>query len=117
MNYKPWIFGLVFRLIFALNWCDVHCSQYTKQALENVTGINEISGNNSLISLAFVFDRTGSMYDDLVQVRAGASRLFNNTIKNRVPPIHNYILVPFRDPGRICYIQLLILMEILMAFM
>ena len=100
MNYKPWILRLVFPLVLALNWYNVHCSEYTKQALENVTSHGEISRNNSRISLAFVFDRTGSMYDDLVQVRAGATRIFNKTINNGESPVHNYILVPFRDPGR-----------------
>jgi hemicentin len=101
MNYKPRILGIVFRLVFVLSWYKVRCSEYTRQALENTSVVSEIWRNNSRVSLAFVFDRTGSMYDDLVQVRAGATRIFNSTIQNGTSPVTNYILVPFRDPGKL----------------
>lgn len=52
-------------------------------------------------SLAFVFDTTGSMYDDLVQVRAGASRILASTLERKIKPLYNYVLVPFHDPGKI----------------
>lgn len=50
-------------------------------------------------SLAFVFDITGSMYDDLLQVIEGARKIMAVTLARRVNPLYNYILVPFHDPG------------------
>lgn len=100
MSHKSWISGFLFCLLSALCLYNVHCSEYAKKALENASGGEERSGNDGRISLAFVFDRTGSMYDDLVQVRAGATRIFNSTIQNGTSSVKNYILVPFRDPGK-----------------
>jgi len=50
-------------------------------------------------SLAFVFDITGSMYDDLVQVIEGAAKILATTLARRDKPLYNYVLVPFHDPG------------------
>lgn len=50
-------------------------------------------------SLAFVFDITGSMYDDLVQVIEGAAKILATTLSRREKPLYDYVLVPFHDPG------------------
>ncbi|KAK3540674.1 hypothetical protein QTP70_034595, partial [Hemibagrus guttatus] len=49
-------------------------------------------------SLAFVFDVTGSMYDDLQQVMEGASRILHRMLSRTDTPIRNFVLVPFHDP-------------------
>ncbi|GFN88309.1 hemicentin-1 [Plakobranchus ocellatus] len=49
-------------------------------------------------SLAFVFDITGSMYDDLRQVIQGAGEILDDARKRREKPLQNYVLVPFHDP-------------------
>ncbi|XP_033761247.1 hemicentin-1-like [Pecten maximus] len=53
---------------------------------------------NGAASLAFVFDITGSMYDDLVQVIVGAENILKETQKRREKPLYDYVLVPFHDP-------------------
>lgn len=60
-------------------------------------------------SLVFVFDTTGSMYDDLIQVRAGAAKILSTTLERKVKPLYNYVLIPFHDPGKCFRITLAIL--------
>ncbi|XP_050570610.1 hemicentin-2 [Cygnus atratus] len=57
-----------------------------------------ITERNWGATLAFVFDTTGSMYDDLVQVTDGASRILERTLSRGTKLIRNYVLVPFHDP-------------------
>lgn len=52
-------------------------------------------------SLVFVFDTTGSMYDDLIQVRAGAAKILATTLERKMKPLYNYVLIPFHDPGKL----------------
>ncbi|PNF42950.1 hypothetical protein B7P43_G11501, partial [Cryptotermes secundus] len=55
-------------------------------------------GTHRGASLAFVFDSTGSMWDDLVQVKMGAERIMATMLELPDKPIYNYVLVPFHDP-------------------
>ena len=61
-----------------------------------------LSGNSGApaetASLAFVFDTTGSMWDDLEKVQNGAQRILQSTRDRHIQPLYNYILVPFHDP-------------------
>jgi hypothetical protein len=61
---------------------------------------NEDEGTHSGASLAFVFDSTGSMWDDLVQVKMGAERIMATMLELPDKPIYNYVLVPFHDPSK-----------------
>jgi hypothetical protein len=52
-------------------------------------------------SLLIVFDATGSMHDDLEQLRSGAKEIIHELSARTDNPIFNYILVVFRDPGEL----------------
>ncbi|XP_052900964.1 hemicentin-1-like [Anopheles moucheti] len=49
-------------------------------------------------SLVIVFDATGSMLDDLQQLRDAARLIIAEITQRDSNPIFNYIFVPFRDP-------------------
>uniref|UniRef100_A0A1Q3FR61 Putative axon guidance receptor dscam n=1 Tax=Culex tarsalis TaxID=7177 RepID=A0A1Q3FR61_CULTA len=49
-------------------------------------------------SLVIVFDATGSMLDDLHQLREGAKLIIDEITQLKNNPIYNYVFVPFRDP-------------------
>lgn len=51
-------------------------------------------------SLAFVFDSTGSMQDELNQVKVGAAQILAALLASDEILIHNFVLVPFNDPGK-----------------
>lgn len=62
-------------------------------------GNTEISTPSS-ISLAIVFDSTGSMGDDLKQVKLGARKILQRHLqRGREALIKDFVLVKVHDPG------------------
>ena len=80
------------------NGVDNDAFDVIELASSNDDDVSAISSDAA--SLAFVFDTTGSMYDDLVQVIEGAAKILATTLAMKDKPLYNYILVPFHDPGR-----------------
>lgn len=57
-------------------------------------------------TLAFVFDVTGSVSDDLVQVIEEASKILEMLQSKTKGLLYNYALVPFHDQGKTCRVYL-----------
>jgi len=74
--------------------CFVFTSKWGFSNAQKSNGIPE-----GAASLVFVFDTTGSMFDDLIQVRAGAAKILATTLERKTKPLYNYVLIPFHDPG------------------
>ncbi|KAM4616042.1 hemicentin-1 [Polymixia lowei] len=78
--------------------CLVLAACISAHGILAVPGVEDVGSSDSASTLAFVFDVTGSMYDDLKQVIEGASRILEKTLSRRTRPIKNFVLVPFHDP-------------------
>lgn len=50
-------------------------------------------------SLVFVFDTTGSMYNDLKQLREGAEMILQTAL-DEGNVVGDFVFVPFHDPGK-----------------
>lgn len=54
--------------------------------------------SNDKSSLVFVFDTTGSMFNDLKQLREGAEMILKTALEES-NIIADFVFVPFHDPG------------------
>lgn len=66
-----------------------------------VTGLLLLTVSVSRIdgrSLAAVIDTTGSMTDDIAQVKSSANAILTTALSSTSSGITNFVLVPFRDP-------------------
>lgn len=60
-------------------------------------------------SLMIIFDTTGSMSDDLDQLRGAAEEIVNTFSAKANNPIYNYILSLFNDPSKCLFMSLFVL--------
>lgn len=97
------------------------CGILSKQDLEKIA--NEISEDNAVPepkapkidyegrprpdqkSLLIIFDATGSMATDLVQMKASAQEIIVELSEHEENPIYNFVLSVFRDPGTFLFLR------------
>lgn len=71
--------------------CDIQ-----SQLKQQITALSRLDQQPS--SLAFVFDVTSSMNDDLEQVRTATRAILTEITQQEDMPVENFVLVPFHDP-------------------
>ncbi|XP_044055859.1 hemicentin-1 isoform X2 [Siniperca chuatsi] len=81
-----------------LVWLSLALSVAFSAGQDTGTGATKEDIPEGASTLAFVFDVTGSMYDDLVQVIEGASKILETSLSRPKRPLYNFALVPFHDP-------------------
>lgn len=68
-----------------------------------ILSIRKVLSENLKRSLTFVIDDTGSMSDDINQVKLKTEEVFNAVINSKSSEIENFVLVTFNDPGRLAF--------------
>ncbi|XP_049697575.2 hemicentin-1 [Helicoverpa armigera] len=85
------MFGIVkcFFVFICVLLVGIQCKELIKRSA--------LDSDDGKSSLAFVFDTTGSMYNDLKQLREGAEMILNTALKES-DVIADFVFVPFHDP-------------------
>ncbi|XP_045504536.1 hemicentin-1-like [Colias croceus] len=85
------LFLLTFFILFS------NTSQFIVEK-QNITRAKIIDKDDGKSSLVFVFDTTGSMHNDLRQLRAGAEMILKTALEES-NVIADFVFVPFHDPA------------------